>query len=194
MGAGMGLKYRSWVFAVVLMAPAAAQDGTMPGSFGEALAHAFLGTPGTAQRAKQPDNEPQIQVASAGLGRNLSDEFYVSQAAAINKYSSWRSVPITFSTVSFQNGSYLVSWQETPDTFQAEHRERLKRADQGQGGWASWNALSRNSPYDNLWTITCLFPANSGNALSGVRSGAVVSGEVKIKSASGHQLVFDCRL
>ncbi len=190
----MGLKHLPLVFAVVLVAPAAAQNESMPGSFGEALAHAFLGTPGTAQRAKQPDNEPQIQVASAGLGRNLSDEFYVSQAAAINKYSSWRSAPITFRTVSFQNGSYLVSWQETPDTFQAEHRERLKRADSGQGGWASWNALSANSPYENLWTITCVLPAGAGTALSGVRPGTTRMGEVKIKSASGHQLVFDCRL
>lgn len=190
----MGLKHLLLVFAVVLVAPAAAQNGAMPGSFGETLARAFLGTPGTAQRAKQPDSEPQIQVASAGLGRNLSDEFYVSQTAAIAKYSSWRSAPITFRTVSFQNGSYLVSWQETPDTFQAEHRERLKRADQGQGGWASWNALSANSPYDNLWTITCLFPANAGSALSGVRQSVTRIGEVKIKSASGHQLVFDCRL
>jgi len=190
-----------------MFAAAAAQSTeSMPGSFGEALAHALFGTPGSAQRVKQPDQTPSevsrpeqgavIPVAASAAKHKLSDEFYVSQTTAIAKYNSWQTAAITFQTVAFQNGSFLVSWQETPDTYQAEQNARLKRMDSGQGGWASWNALGNpaNNPYENIWTITCIFPANAGKALSAIQSGAARFGQIKIKSATGHQLIFDCHL
>ena len=145
------------------------------------------------RRNAPPVPTPTITTVSAQSEANLSDEFYLNQAAAIAKYSNWQRAPATFTRVEFQQGKYVVQWQEIPTTFEHKNNQRIDAMNRNFQ-WSDWFAASRDTAFQNVWTIVCLFNAGDGAVLGQFGRGDVKRVSMKIQSAAAQRLVFDCRL
>ncbi len=135
-------------------------------------------------------------IAALGMGgaaqASVSDDFSQNPVAAIQAYSSWHVALIPFFGVSFQNGTYIVSWNETPKAVVADQNARNARLNGGQFSWNDWLASSRVGTGQSTYTITCLFPASAGKRIARILLKSTQTAMLKIRSADGASLVFDC--
>jgi len=183
---------------VWLSAPAYAQcNQGMAGSFGEALMRRLSGQAecSTARQPAQVRSQPGQQQAgapAAHVAGRISDDFYGGTAAAISKYTAWRTATIYIYSIGFEDGKYRTSWNETATPAAEAERQRQQRMNTNFS-WNDWNQSLANRD-TGKWTIICLFDASAGPALSGLPEGTARTAQVKIMSANGQRLVFECRL
>jgi len=144
--------------------------------------------------AQSTSSDRKLASADDGSAPNISDEFYRNQVGAITKYSSWRSVPFTFSEVSFINGTFLVKQSQVPASLERRQDNRLRNMNEGKGYWSNWFDAIHETPYGNEWDLTCIFPASDGEKLSKIEKGGTAVVKLKVNSASERRVTFDCKM